>query len=281
MSLKENLQVQTGGVVVGVQEGAFSLKQWYLNLYQWQKVLLIILFVTMIPGVVIVRYGVELVLLRQYGQEALVAHPAFNDPDQLSVSKVNIITNPNGTLSAYAIVKNPNLDLGADDLGYTFNFMDSSGAIVYTTSGSTYLLPDQQRWIVVPRVDSQASITKAELKFEDPVWQKKLNLPEVELRMNEPYSYQQDSPLATITEGSVINNSPYGLRQVSLVLVLYGAGNEVIGVTSREEFTLKPYERRAYIVQWPGIARAEVTRLGLEAYTNTLDPTNLSIDTSQ
>lgn len=277
MSLKENLQIQTSGVVIGVQENTFRLKSWYDSLFSWQRVLLVILLVLMVPGFFLARYGLELVLLRQYGQNALVAHPAFNDPQDLSQTKVSIVANANGTVSAYALVKNSNLDLAAEELRYVFNFYNSSNQQVYTTSGVSYLLPDQQRWLVVPRVETTEAVSRGELKIEDPIWQKRLTVPEVELRMNEPYTYQQDSPLATVTEGSVINNSPYSLRQVSLVLVLYGPNNQVVAVSSREEYTLQPYERRAYLIQWPGLNRSAVSRIGLEAYTNSLDPTNLTV----
>lgn len=277
MSLKENLQIQTSGVVIGVQENTYRLKTWYQSLFTWQRVLLIILFVLMIPGFFAIRYGLEFVLLRQYGQNALVAHPAFNNPQELTQTKVSIIPNANGTVSAYAIVENPNLDLAAEELRYSFNFFNFSNQQVYTSTGVSYLLPDQKRWLVVPRVDTNEPISRAELVIEKPVWQKRLTVPEVELRMNEPYTYQQDAPLATITEGSVINNSPYSLNQVSLVLVLYGENNKVVAISTREEFTLQPYERRAYLLQWPGLNRSAVTRIGLQAYTNSLDPNNLTV----
>lgn len=277
MSLKENLQIQTGGAVVGAQEGVFKLKNWFLSLANWQRVLLILLFIVMIPGYFAVRYGLELVLVRQYGQNALVAQPAYTDPEPVGKSKVNLINNSIGTTSAYALIKNPNLDLAAPELRYTFKFYNSNDLQIQSSSGVVYLLPDQQRWLVVPRIESLEPIARGELVIEDPSWQKRLTVPEVELRMTEPYTHEQENPLATVTEGSVINNSPYSLKQVSLVLVLYGENNQVLAVTSREEFTLQPYERRAYIIQWPGINRSRISRIGLEAYTNVLDETNLTV----
>ncbi len=277
MSLKENLQIQTSGAALGAQESIFKFKTWFLGLYLWQRALLVMLLILLAPGSILIRYGLELVLVRQYAQQAIVAQPAFSNPDPISQSKVNLVQNAIGTTSAYAIIKNPNLDLAVEQLRYTITFMNSKNQPVQTASGTTFLLPDQQRWLVVPRVESIDPITSAELKFSEPVWQKRLSLPEVELRMTEPYTYQQDSPAATVTEGAVINSSPFDLRQVTLVLVLYGANNEVLAITSREEFTLKPYERRAYVIQWPGVDRAMVQRIGLEAYTNTLDPANLTV----
>ncbi len=277
MSLKENLQIQTSGAALAAQESAYKFKTWFLSLYTWQRALLWMLLLLLLPGSLLIRYGLELVLVRQYAQQAVVAQPAFSNPDPISQSKVNLIQNSIGTTSAYAVIKNPNLDLAVEQLRYTMTFLNSRNQPVQTATGTIYLLPDQQRWLVVPRIESADPIVSAELKFVEPVWQKRLSLQEVELRMTEPYTYQQESPYATVTEGAVINNSPFDLRQVTLVLVLYGSNNEVLAVTSREEFTLKPYERRAYIIQWPGIDRSQVNRIGLESYTNTLDPANLTV----
>lgn len=277
MSLKENIQIQTSGAAIGAQESLFKFKTWFFSLHTWQRALLIMLLILLIPGSLLLRYGIELVLVRQYSQQAIVAQPAFSNPEPITQSKVSIIENSIGTSSAYAVIKNPNLDLAVEQLRYTITFYNSRNQLIQTSNGATFLLPDQQRWLVVPRIESTEPIAKAELKFTEPVWQKRLTLPEVELRMTEPYTYQQDSPYATVTEGAVINNSPFDLKQVTLVLVLYGNNNEVLGVTTREEFTLKPYERRAYVTQWPGVDRSRVSRIGLEAYTNTLDPANLTV----
>ena len=99
--------------------------------------------------------------------------------------------------------------------------------------------------------------------------------------MAEPYVYEEVNPLATIVEGSVVNNSEFALKQASLVIVLYGDNNKILAVSQREEYTLKPYERRAYRLSWPGINRASVKKVDLKAYTNLLDETNLSVDTER
>ncbi|HAG27762.1 TPA: hypothetical protein DCG61_03200, partial [Patescibacteria group bacterium] len=64
MSLKDNLQVEAQSVVVGANEGVWKLKTWFEGLLRWQRILLIILIVLMIPGYFAVRYGLELVLVR-------------------------------------------------------------------------------------------------------------------------------------------------------------------------------------------------------------------------
>lgn len=278
MSLRENIQIQSSGAVLALQEGLYRSRQWFLNLPSWERYLIVLSVFLLIPGFFMVRYGTELVLTKQYQRESLVAQPAFGDPDPLRVSKVSIIQNANGTITAYAVATNENLDLALNSLNYTFKFFNDSGEEVETSSGETYLLPDQQRWILVPKVASSQQIVSGKVEFEEPVWQKRLSLPEVELKMSEPYVYEEINPLNTVAEGTVVNNSPFSIKQATLVLVLYGDSNEVLAVTQREEFALKPYERRAYKLAWPSIYRNDVKRIELIAYTNLLDETNLSVE---
>lgn len=275
--LQENLKVQYGGLVVTIQDGIFRVKQWFTGLPKWERVVLITLLVLLIPGLFAVRYGSELFYTKSYNQLALAAHPAFNTPDPLVVGTAKVVQNSNDASSAYVEVTNPNLDLALESLNYTFHFFNSSHEEITTTSGKTYMLPNQKKWIVVSKVSSLQPISSATFEVTDQQlnWQKRLDLPDVNLKMSEPYIYQEINPLSTSAEGAVVNNSPYNLSQVSLLLVLYDKNNQVLAVSTREEFSLTAFERRAYKLQWPGIYRSDVAKIDLQAYTNTLDPTNI------
>lgn len=277
VSLKENLEVESRGAVLAVQELTWRLRQWFLGLEPWKRIILVVMTALLLVGSFMIRYGLEAVLTYRYNQLSVIAQPAFSRPDALVVSAVSVVKGSGNFVSAYATIKNPNLDLALTDLTYTMNFENSIGDKVGEVRGSLYLLPDQQRWLVVPRFESIEIPTKASLTFGELKWQKRLSLPEVNLRMTEPLVYQQEQPNALIGEGAVINTSPYYVKQATLVFVLYGTNNQILSVTSREENNLSPYERRAYIMQWPNLNRSSVQRVGLEAYTNTLDPANLSV----
>lgn len=279
--LKENLKIQYTGVVLGIQDGLFKLKQWFTGLPAWERTLIIVLIIMLIPGVIGVRYGSELYFTKSLNQYAVAAHPAFDASEPLKVSTPKIVQNSNGIISAYAEVTNRNLDLAIENLRYTFHFFNAQGDESATISGETYLLPNEKKWIVLSRVQSLQNIQSATVEIDPPTWQKRLNLPEVTLRMSEPYVYEEVNPLATVAEGSVVNNSPYNIKQASLLLVLYDKNDNVLAVTTREEYTLKAYERRAYKLQWPNIYKADVDRIELQAYTNVLDPSNLSVGTTQ
>lgn len=277
-SLKENLQVQTSGVVLGVQEMALNAKNRFMQLRPVWRWLLLIVFFALIPGSIITRYSTEAVWTNLYSRNSLTAQPSFANPSKLQVGKVSIVANANNTYSAYAIVQNPNLDLGLDELPYTFTFYDSSGKQISETTGKTYLLPNQKSWLVVPRISSTAVISSGKISVGELKWQKRLSLPTVDLKMTEPYLYSQDLPPATVAEGAVVNNSPYTISSVELLVVFYDASGNVLAITPRQERSLEAYERRAYKLSWVGLDRSRVAKVGLEAYTNTMDPNNLRFE---
>ncbi len=114
----------------------------------------------------------------------------------------------------------------------------------------------------------------------DYAWQKRLNLPQVKFQIASPNLSQQFSPPAFVVEGDYVNNSPYLLKSVRLTFVLFDSQNKIIGLSSRDDTTIKPFERRAYKQIWPSISGANINRVEVEADTNTLDSRNITVSGS-
>ena len=89
----------------------------------------------------------------------------------------------------------------------------------------------------------------------------------------------QAVPPALILQGTVLNNSPYQLKSVKLVFMLYDSANQIVGVSQREEFTVRANERRAYRQVWPQPPTLTgPVRVAVKAETNVLNPDNLMIE---
>lgn len=276
--IKETAKIQVESATLALQEAGFSFGDRFSAMPVWKKRLAIAMLIALIPGYVAVRFGTEYYLSLQYGRQALVAHEAFSGALNPEVGKVQIIRNPNGLYSAFVEVVNPNLDLSAPELSYSWSFTGKEGEVIYATSGSTYLLPNEKKYLVVPRIESAIPITAGKISVDQVAWQKRLAIPDIELKVSEPLLYDEANPLAFFAEGSVINNSPYTVQSVRLVFLLYDNNNKVIGISQRDENRIVAYGRRAYKQQWPGLYRNDVRRVQVIAYTNALDPANLLIE---
>lgn len=274
--IKETIQVNAQGALLGVQEGGFSFVNQFRAMPKWKRVLILIVLIAIIPGYLAARFGTEQYLASKYGRGALSGHAAFNIAQDPVLGSMQIIRNPNNTYSAVVEVSNPNLDLSANNISYTATFQSSGREI--TDSGTFYLLPNEKKYLVFPRINAAGAVSSGSLRVENINWQKRLNLPDVPLRASEPILYDEANPLQFVAEGSIINNSPYQVGTARIVFLLFDASDRIIGVSQRDESALLPFGRRAYLQLWPGIYRDQVSKVQVIPSTNVLDANNITVD---
>ena len=280
-SIKETLQVNVQGALLGVEEGGFSFANQFNNIPRWKRLLILVVAILIIPSYAGARIGTEQYLNQKYAREALAAHPAFNTALDPVIGKMTIIRNPNNTYSGVVLITNPNIDLAATDIDYTVSFLNSNKQSVYTNTGTMYLLPNEKKYIVVPRVEGTSSgVSSGVITISEVNWQKKLDVPEVKLRATEPILKEEVNPLTFVAEGSIINDSPYQVGSARIVFLLYNEANEIVGVSQRDEFRLLPFGRRAYKQLWPGLYSNQVKKVQVIPTTNSLDTQNITIDTA-
>ncbi len=279
--IKEKIQVNVQGALLGVQEESFSFLREFRALPNWKRNLILTIAIAIIPVYLLLRFGTEQYLSVRYARKALSAHAAVNVVQNPVVGNMSIIKNPNGSFSAVALVSNPNLDLAAENISYVATFTDSEINILATEKGIIYLLPNEKKYLVFPKLSSTAvGIAGGTVKLGEVKWQKKLNIPVVKLRASEPLLYDEANPLTFIAEGSVINDSPFQIGSARIVFLLFDENNKIIGVSQRDEFKLVPFGRRAYKQLWPGMYRSQVKKIQVLPVTNTLDPKNVTVTTS-
>ncbi len=276
--IKESVQVNVQGALLGVQEGGFSFVTQFKNMPRWKQWVILIVAISIVPAYLIARIGTEQYLAQKYGRQSLVAHPAKKNTQQPVVGPMTILQNPNGTYSAVVMITNPNIELSAANISYTASFFNSNKQTVYNPSGTFFLVPNDKKYIVFPKIDSSTAITSGTIKLSEVKWQKKLNVPEVKLRASEPILTDEANPLTFIVEGSIINDSPYQISTARIVFLLYDESGKIIGVSQRDENQLKPNGRRAYKQLWPGLYKSQVKKVQVIPFTNPLDPQNITTD---
>ena len=279
--IKETIEVNVQGALLRAQEGGFSFLNQFKNLPRWKHNLILGIAIAIIPLYLIARFGTEQFLAQRYGREALSAQAAFKTSQAPAVGSMTIIRNPNNTYSAAVLVTNPNLDLSATGVTYSATFQSSDKKTMATATGTLYLLPNEKKYVVFPKIDSgSATVSSGTLKLDNIDWQKKLNIPEVKLRASEPLLYDEANPLTFTAEGSIINDSPYQVATARIVFLLFDENNKIIGVSQRDESRLVPFGRRAYKQLWPGIYRDQVKKVQVIPVTNTLDSQNITVETN-
>ncbi len=239
----------------------------------WQRVVLVLGIIMIIPAYWIFRVGATSVYGYSYNKKALIATPSFTDAKDLQVGPVVVLPVTGGGYMAYAKVMNPNLKLSATQATYTAKFFSQNGQRAYQTSGQLYVLPGKDTYVVVPRFNSAAPATTGKVEITSVRFQQKYQTPEVSITTPTPTVFPEKEGVRL--EGVVINNSPYKLSAVHIVFFLYDANNKVVAVSDRSEFTVQPRERRAYVIHFPGVTQDDFVRAVPIAETNTADVANI------
>lgn len=245
----------------------------------WQRVVLVLGIVMIVPAYWIFRIGATSAYEYSYKKEAVSATPSFTNAQELQVGVPVVLPVSGGGYIAYAKVVNPNLKLSATQATYSAKFFSQNGQQAYQTSGQFYILPGKETYIVVPRFTSSAPAVTGKIEITNSRFQQKFQTPEVSLTAPAPTSFAEKDGIRL--EGVVVNNSPYKLSAVRIVMFLYDASNRVVSVSDRSEFSVQPRERRAYVLHFPGLTTDSYVKALPVAETNTADVANIqSLDDS-
>ena len=273
------MSLLTDKIELSIQEAELGTQQALSQFPPFLKWLLILGILAIIPSYLIAKNISYKIWVARYAQGQLTAKKSFTDAKDPKWADVSVTTLGDGVYSAVIQINNPNLDLSANNIPYQFSFLNSKKEVLYTETGKLFLLPNQTKYVIVPRFNTTEQIVYANFQLQGKVnWQKKLKLPEVKFNLSQPNTYQQALPPAFVAEGDFTNQSPYTLKQVRLTFVLFDSSQKIIGTSQRDEFTVTPFERRTFKQLWPNLYAPNFSSVKVMADTNTLDPSNLSVD---
>ncbi len=261
-----------------VQEVIFRILQILKALPTWQRLVLIVCALGLIPGYFVAKIGTRVIVEQQNKKYLVSARPSFSNPQAIGVEPVTMLTILPGEYAAYAKITNPNFELAAPSVRYEMKFFNASNEQRESTKGTLFLLPGETKYLVAPRIVAPERLVKGTVTLGEVQWQKRADIPVVKLKASDPIRGNQTDPQAFFVEGDVLNDSPYRLKKVSITLLLYGKNNKIIAVSSRDEFDIPSRTRRAYRLTWPGVFSNDVQKIEVQTETNTVDDSNLLLE---
>lgn len=263
-------------VEIEIQEAELATQKALLEFPPLIRWVTILVAVAIIPAYFIAKNSAHSIWQKRLSQGQLLAKLSFINPLPPKISKVFLTTLGTKAFAAAILVTNQNLDLSVEDAPFTFIFTNSEKQTVYTYSGKLFLLPNESKYVVVPTFSVDDKITYADFRFLNELnWQKKLQIPKIIIYTSQPSTYQQTNPSAFVVEGSFTNSSPYQLKQINLTFILTNLTGTIIGVSSRNEYTVAPFEKRSYKQLWPNMNNTDIAGIKVFAQTDVLDPGNI------
>ena len=159
--------------------------------------------------------------------------PCAVECNKIDILSVKYIYIKDGLYSVVAEVRNLDQNRGADNIPYTFELLNSAGEVASKESGSTFILPNQKKYIIEPRLESSQSVSRARLSFQDIVvdWQRvdeKFQSPFLVIRDKE-YRILGNEPGYSQASGVVINKSNLGFEAVKAEVVVFDGEGEIVG----------------------------------------------------
>jgi hypothetical protein len=274
----DQIKLRIAEASYAVQATGSGVLRFWRNFPRWQQVVIAVAVLGLVPGYFAASFASHYVVSKQLDRSSTVAHPSFMNAQAPQVGLVTVIAYPGGQYAAVASLVNPNLDLAAKAVTYTAQFKNTRGEIIATSTGSTLLLPNQKKFIVVPRIESSDAPATGSITIADVAWQKPANLLTVAIRTPEPFLYDQANPQTLYAEGAIVNNSPYRLGVVNITFVAYDSAGKIVAVSNRTEQDVVANGRRAYRQPWPGLFRSQIARITVLADTDTLTASNVQLD---
>ncbi|TSC66468.1 MAG: Uncharacterized protein G01um101477_74 [Candidatus Doudnabacteria bacterium Gr01-1014_77] len=276
--LKETMSdFQKEKIEIEIQEKEIETKEFLQSFSKERRYAIYILVGLLIPIFFIAKYSVSATYLHFFkANREIGVHEAIVTSLPVQILETNALSILGNSYSAYALIKNPNKDLVASELKYVFHFQDAEGKDLVSQEGKTFILGGEQKYIVMPNVKIFQAPVSVKVEITDPVWKRRLSLPNVVLKSGVPKYGDQTDPIGFYISNSLYNQSTYTLGTVKVNAVVFDNSGKVIAVTQYTANTVSPQQTRDYKMFWPLPIAANV--LGdpkIFVETNILDDTNL------
>ncbi|MEK7651983.1 MAG: hypothetical protein AAB351_02135 [Patescibacteria group bacterium] len=264
-------------IEIEIQEKEIETKEFLQSFSKGKRYAIYALGILLIPIFFIAKYSVSATYLHFFKvNREIGVHEAIVTNLPVQILETNALSILGSSYSAYALIKNPNKDLVASELKYVFHFQDAEGKDLVSQEGKTFILGGEQKYIVMPNVKIFQAPVSVKVEITDPVWKRRLSLPNVVLKSGVPKYGDQTDPIGFYISNSLYNQSTYTLGTVKVNAVVFDKSGKVIAVTQYTANTVASQQTRDYKMFWPLPIAANV--LGdpkIFVETNILDDINL------
>jgi hypothetical protein len=186
--------------------------------------------------------------------------------EDLEIISSQAIPTQKNHVDLLAVVKNPNSDFGAKSFSYIFNLYDFQNNLIISREGNSYILPQETRYIIEQRVETDVNISKVEFKINNVEWQELVDYQEPELLIRNP-NFSQSEELSQLS-ATLENRSNYDFDKIDVWAVLFDKESNILGANKIELRTVLSEEKRYFEMKWFFPILGQVERSDVVAKTN-------------
>lgn len=176
----------------------------------------------------------------------------FSDAKDLTVIEKHFVPAVTGSYDVVLRVKNPNPSYGSGSFDYTVSLHDASGGILGSRTGNGFILPTEEKYIVVPNVKAATKPASVKVAIKDQEWSRFTDYEKPKLRIyNKRYNPVSSGSAFSEAFGLLRNESPFDFRDVQIYVILKDKGGAVVAAHKTEFNTLDAAEERDFRLLWP------------------------------
>lgn len=175
-----------------------------------------------------------------------------------------------------AQIKNPNQNYGSGDLSYKFEFYDSSNNLLGECSGSSFILPNQTKYLIHSKVNSSGQIAQIKFSLSKVEWEKLEDYqpPKLVIQQKEYRLLEDDQPGISQARAVLVNKTNFDFEEIDIDILLFGSYRQLLGLNTTEIRTLLAGQERDFIATWFKEIGEQVSFVEIEAETNIFDLDN-------
>ncbi|OGE76201.1 MAG: hypothetical protein A3C85_02180 [Candidatus Doudnabacteria bacterium RIFCSPHIGHO2_02_FULL_48_21] len=238
---KEDLEYKEKTFLIDVRD------QFHQTSKKWYWGLLATIIISLPLGFLLRRQLASFIIGRQ---EPIPVNENLYHASDLKAAEVDFIFVNPGLVSAYAHVSNPNADLSARSFSYEFVFKNSSGSVMKTIRGESFLLPGASRYVILPAVTVAENPSTINFSMSNPRWTRAMIPDNPEFTILQPKWGDADSKF--FVEGLVKNPYSFVVKKLNLSAVIFDQANRTpLAVNHTVLDDLAPLESRYFRLFWP------------------------------
>lgn len=150
-------------------------------------------------------------------------------------------------------IYNPNSEIGATSFTYTASLLDAAGNVLAAHSGTGYILPQENKYILALNLETSATPASVSIHVSDVEWARFSGYQEKPAVSIYQKRYSEISSGTGFSEafGLLSNESPYDFRALIVQVILRDSMGKPLALNSTEMNTVRSHENRDFRLVWP------------------------------
>lgn len=184
----------------------------------------------------------------------------------LEIKEIVFVPGGNGQYDILGKIYNPNDEIGASSFMYSAELKDSSGKVLAVRSGTSYILPQENKYILELNLASSTVPATATLQISEVEWARFSGYQEKPSINIYQKRYGPISSGAGFGEayGLLSNESPYDFRSIIVKVILRDNSGKPLAFNTTEMRTVRSHEERDFRLVWPTAFPGTVEKVEME-----------------